>query len=616
MKQAEVIGQSPEKPMGGILANLRGVCLNKSVQRYTKICLILLVLGLPFMVPNPYLLRLAVMTLIYFLISLGYNAVITTAGMFHFGFIAYYALGAYTGALLTLNLHLSFWLVLPLSVLVTVVLTLLMGIPTLRFRGDYLCIVTLAFAEIIRLLLNNWISLTNGPLGLPGISPPQIFAYTFAGPQPFYYMTVILVLGVLFLVNRIYRSQIGLIWSAMRQNEEAVEACGINTFYYKQLVFAFGAALASIAGVVFAHFQTMVDPSISVLNETVLVLTMVILGGGSMVGLFISTLVLTLLPELLRSLVLYRMLVLGLFFIAMMNLRPEGFTSGIFRHFMPNRRDGETSPTLFLEKFRDAIKGGQPGDVLLEVKQVTKKFGGLLALEDVNFSLKAGEILAIIGPNGAGKTTMFNCITQTYSPTSGKVMFRERSITGLPGHLVARKGIVRTFQNIKLFGKMTVLDNVMLTQNKGVVSESKDLFFWAQSRTVRAEQVQFAMDMLEFVGLKEKWDNLAGDLPYAAQRRLEIARALAMRPSILLVDEPSAGMNPQEALQLMALMRKIRESGITIIIIEHNMRVVMGISDRIIVLNYGRKIAEGSPEEIRHNEEVIKAYLGEKQDVA
>ncbi|MGI6615149.1 MAG: ABC transporter permease subunit [Dethiobacteria bacterium] len=583
------------------------------VSRIFGIMLLICAACFPLITQNPYFIRIGVMVFIYYIVALCYDLTLNMTNLFSLGFIMYMALGGYVGALLTLHTELSFWMVLLLSVIISSLISALCHIPMLRFRGDYLCLVGLAIAEIFRLIVSNWLSLTRGPMGLPGIESPKIFNYVFQTATPFYYLAGACVLLCLIIMSRIKYSQVGLAFRAIKYNEEGARACGVNVDHYRHLCMLLGAIPSAAAGCIFAHFLGFIDPSVAQMSETTNLLTMVILGGGHPIGLFLSTLVLTTLPELLKGFLLWRMWILGLFFIFFMNARPEGLSTGFIKHFRAPKENLEGRKRNCLVVDRMPHSGSRE---ILEARSVVKRFGGLVAVNKVNMKLKKGEILAVIGPNGAGKTTFFNMIAGTYSPSEGDILLEGKPIAGLPTHTVARSGIARTFQNINICDQLTVLDNVLISLNDGVFNELGRAFMPARFTEKTGEDIDFAMTLLRYVGLQGREELKGGALPYADQRRLEIARALARRPKILLADEPSAGMNPEEAVQLMELLRDLNKKGVTIMLIEHNMNVAMGISDRVIVLNNGMKIAEGSPKDILNNDEVIKAYLGDGYESA
>jgi branched-chain amino acid transport system permease protein len=446
---------------------------------------------------------------------------------------------------------------------------------------------------------------------------------------PYYYLAFVVGIVALILVNKLTYSAIGLRWSGVRENPDAAESVGINTHRAKVFVYLVGAGLAGTVGAVFAPFQGIVDPSTAHLDNTVIILTMVILGGGSNYGLLASAAVLTVVPELLRSLTTFRLLALGMFFVFIMNMRPGGFRFSVLKHFiLPEweKKPGEDearsvadpeivfNPLLVTPSELD--EAGVQREAVLRGEDVTKRFGGLVAVNDVTFELNRGEVLGVIGPNGAGKTTLFNMITGAYPPFAGDIYLRDHKITGWDPHKIARRGVARTFQIIKLLPNLTVLDNTMLAclqENPSWNGQPPT----AGGITQRPEEeaIELARAAISYVGLAGQEDTIARNLSFGNRRRLELARALATQPNIILMDEPASGMNPQEVNEVIDLIRGINARGISILLIEHNMTVAMKLSDRLIVLDHGEQIAEGTPDEIQHNEQVIDAYLGREQEV-
>lgn len=606
------------------LVEAGGATIHDLTRRIDRRALYVLALAAAVVIPpglNRYYIDVLTQVGIYVTLALGLNIVVGLAGLLNLGYIAFYAVGAYTYGLLATRVGLSFWEVLPLGGALAAICGVLLAFPALRLRGDYLAIVTLGFGEMIRIVLNNWDSVTGGPNGIIDIARPSLFGFTFSHPIHYYYLILAVVILTIFAVDRLNQSRLGRAWTAMRDDEVAAEAMGIDLVRTKLLAFGLGATWAGLAGVFFAAKMTFISPESFTFFESVIVLCMVVLGGiGSVPGVILGAALLLILPEMMRQFALYRMLVFGGAVVGMMVVRPKGLLAARRRAVPLWRKErsyaavvsGPHAPSTGSERVGSiAQPPGEAGMILLETRKLSIDFGGLRALDMVDLSVKAGEIVSLIGPNGAGKTTFFNCVTGLFAPTSGEVRYREEHLIGLKPNQVTAKGVTRTFQNIRLFHDMTVLENVMVGGHCRMHAAVVGAIF-RPKRVIREEEelVAKATDLLRFVGLAEKSNLWASQLPYGDQRRLEIARAMASDPTLVLLDEPAAGMNPQETNTLMDLIYAIRARGITVLLIEHHMKLVMGISERIIVLNHGVKIAEGTPEAIRADSGVIGAYLG------
>ncbi len=599
---------------------------------------------------SKYLLAVVILGLIYVLLGLGLNIVVGLAGLLDLGYVAFYAIGAYGLALGYQYLGLGFWTVLPLAALTAAVAGAILGFPVLRMHGDYLAIVTLGFGEIIRLVLNNWLSFTGGPNGMPAPAPTflglefgrrakdggvpihEFLGIAYNPNMKFLFIYVVLflvVLLVLYIKHRLTRMPVGRAWEALREDEIACRAMGLNHVLVKLSAFMLGASTAGLAGVFFASYQGFVNPS-----------SFNFLRVGAD-------------PRHRRA---RRHGLDGRG--GDRRLRPHrgaGAAAQLRRHPRAAARDTHGGDDDLAAAradphqpggLRPAQGGGAMSDKILSVEHLMMHFGGIKALNDVNLDVERGSITALIGPNGAGKTTVFNCLTGFYKATGGNILLNTQGRTtdviqvlGEPfqlddfvkppqlgsrlyykmfggTHLVNRAGLARTFQNIRLFKDMSVVENLLVAQHMFV---NRNLLAGILNtpgyRRAESEALDHAFYWLEVVDLVDCANRLAGEMSYGQQRRLEIARAMCTRPELICLDEPAAGLNPAETHALSNIVRYLRDHhGITVLLIEHDMGMVMNISDHIIVLDHGDVIARGNPEQIRHDEKVIAAYLGADEE--
>jgi branched-chain amino acid transport system ATP-binding protein len=543
----------------------------------------------------PFVLAMVALTAI---VGVGLNILVGLTGQISLGHVGFYAIGAYTVAILTLK-GISFWIALPLAGLIAGAIGLLLSLPALRVTGPYLAMVTIAFAFIVQHLSIEWRVLTGGSNGLMGLPPPAIGNAVFTERE--IALLAIAVAGAsMLLFYRLAGSAWGKAMVAVRDAEVAARSIGLNPVSVKAAAFMLSAVFAGIAGGIFASLLAFVAPDSFPFSQSILFLLACVVGGaGWVLGPVVGAAVTVVLPELLSNLAEYRLLFFGILLLIVLWLAPEGILGTAARLF--RRTDPRTAnPDGF--DIAAFVGSGAVG-AALEVCDIGITFGGIKAASGVSFSAQPGKITSVIGPNGAGKTTVLNMIGGFYRPGAGSIRLGGEELAGTPAWKVARAGIGRTYQTTKLFETMSVLDNVLIAMRRGRLGSML-------SAAADAADIRSAEGLLAFVGYQDALGRRAGDLPHVDRRLVEIARALAMRPRVLLLDEPAAGLMSSDKDALSGLLRRIAEAGIAVILVEHDMRLVMGISDHIVVLDAGRPIAAGTPNVIRHDAKVLAAYLG------
>jgi branched-chain amino acid transport system permease protein len=601
------------------------------------VVLIACVIALPHLITSNYWLNLFNLAISFSIACLGLNIVLGYAGQLSLAQAAFWGVGAYASALLTLRLGWPVWMGMLAAFLIASLFGILLGIPTLKLSGHYLAMATIGFGIILQLILINSIPLTNGSDGITGIPSPHIGPWELNSANTFFYLAAFFLILLVWASIRLKKSRVGRALMAIRENEMAAETMGIDTTLFKIMAFALSAAYAGFAGSLFAHSGShYISPDTFSFDQSVVLLAMMVLGGnGSAIGSVVGATLLTLVPEILRFLKDSYMMVYAAGIVAIMVFMPGGIAA-LVRSLPVSQRliawwnfgtiltEGtEQTKQAGVTKTDQKVQAADPSCVntgpnqngtVLTVRNLAKHFGGLKAVDGVDMEVRCCEIQALIGPNGSGKTTILNMLSGLYVPTSGEINFDGTIITGWRPHSITSRGMARTFQNIRLFGELTVLDNVLIGQHSH--SQSGLLTSVIQPPSQREEEAALrkkALEVLDFAGLRGKEFAVAKSLPYGQQRLLELTRALASDPKLLLLDEPAAGLNAAETETLIDLLFQIRDRGITILLVEHDMSLVMNVSDHITVLNFGKKIAEGDCDQISCNQEVIDAYLGVEQ---
>ena len=605
-------------------------------------------LFVPLLTKNEYIVR-SVLTsaCVYVILLAGLDLVVGYSGDVSVGHAGLFAVGAYTSAILVSKLHWPWLATVPAAMALTAVFGLALGVPALRLSGPYLAVATIAFGIIVQTIINESVELTNGTQGIRDI-PRLRFAGLNLDGNNFYYLAYPVMLLALLGKHRLVTSYWGRAFEALKENGLAAECSGISRYRFKLAAFVLSAVLAGLAGALFIHITRYCGPETFTLTLSILFLIMLIFGGTrSIAGNILGALVAVYLPDFLLhapevrlgpdtvvQFAAYQQLFFGVLLLFTLFFLPGGVVGlfrGAARRFLPaGLRPGRPGDTHGPESPDAARRAAAPlgvqalylrplpaaGDAtappMLATEALTIRFGGLTAVNKLELDVRPGEVHALIGPNGSGKSTTVNLLSGVYRPTSGRILFAGQPTAGLVPDRISRAGIARTFQNVALFGDMTVLDNVVVGLHHTFQKVGLLGVLLATPRARREERAARARAqlLLDFVGLGDLAAERARNLPYGRQRLLEIARALAQDPALILLDEPAAGLTSGEIEDVDAIIRRIKAAGLSILLIEHHMDLVMNVSDRITVLDFGQKIAAGPPAQIQRDARVISAYLG------
>ena len=568
-----------------------------------------ILVAVPLTAGNEYELRLFMLFLIYGLIAVGLNVLVGLTGLLSLGQAGLFALGSYAGAILAIRLGLDLVLASLGAAGVAGLFGAALAYPSVRVRGVYLAVVTIAFGLIVENVAIEWQGLTGGTTGLSGIPGPNLFGHPLSGYAFYAVLAATLFLGTL-AAHNLKHSGYGRAMLAVSQSETAARSLGIGATGIRTLAFVVAAVTAGVAGSFYAFLNAYISPDIFTFSDSVRFLLMVILGGAaSTFGPVLGAFILTYLPEVLQRFAEWQKFAYGALLFAVMFGLPGGIL-GTLGTLYARLRPGPRGVDPAGGTAAAAILAGR-APAALETDGLTVRFGGLTALDAATVRVVPGEIHALIGPNGAGKSTFVNTISGYYRPSEGRVRLDGTELAGRKVHDIARRGLARTFQNTELFGQMTVLENVMV----GGFHHLGYGLPGAILRTPRFRREEAAcraaaVGLLDFVGLADAANEQARYLPFGHQRRLEIARALATRPRLLLLDEPAAGLTTQEIDALEAMIRKIAGLGVSVLLIEHHVDLIMAVADTVTVLDYGQIIASDRPDVVQADPRVIEAYFG------
>jgi ABC-type branched-subunit amino acid transport system permease subunit/ABC-type branched-subunit amino acid transport system ATPase component len=582
----------------------------------TGLPLLLFLVALPYLVSGGFMSSLVIM-LILFIAVLGLDVLMGYCGQVNLGQAGFMALGGYTAAILATDYGVSPVIGTLAGIALSLICALLLSAVTMRLRGAYLALATLAFGLLIDSLTVGLTEVTGGPSGLVGIPAFAVGPFVFASPRAMYYLTLAIIVVLIAALAGAMRSDFGRALQAIRADQTAAEALGINVPRHKMAAFAISAVLASLSGSLLAFDFHFLSPEMVATPRSFEMIAMLIVGGeGTLVGGLAGSALLTLLPIAFQPIALYKTMVEGAVLVLAFQYLPDGIVGGLWRlvgRVARLERPGALAPqpsatTDRPSPHRRSVAEKTPA---LEAAGLAKRFGGLQAVADVSFAVPDGSITALIGPNGAGKTTVFNLITNLFPADRGDVRFYGRSLFGLAPGDVAALGLLRTFQTARVLPGMTTLENLLAGAHRQIKHGAAQHMLWLP-QALREERSlrRHGEALLGLVGLGRFRDVAATTLPMGAQKLLEVCRALMARPRLLLLDEPAAGLNDAETAELGALLCAIRDAGLTILLVEHNMALVMDVADQVIVLDLGALLAHGTPRQIQGDRRVIEAYLG------
>jgi len=572
-----------------------------------------------------YLAHTLNLAFIFVVLTVSLNLILGYGGMASMAHAVFFCIGGYISAIVTMNLGCNFLIGVLIAIVATAIVGGALAAPFIRVQEEYLILFTIAFQMVMFHLMMSLYNITGGDSGIFGVPSPQFFGFTVETSAQFLpFMAVFLIL-VYFVALKVTKSPYGRVLKGIREDETAVSSLGKNVIKFKVIVFMVGTGIAAGAGGIFAHYTQFISPTIGSLDESILIIAMVVLGGtanlwGSAVGAFL----LIIIPEILNFLpgasdliVPLRGFIYGALLILFMRFRPEGLIPEYFHLKRGKKTEPKSKISLSIEGGHSQAtrplkdEGSEQEGSILEVKGLSKSFGGLKAVDNFFMDLEKSKITALVGPNGCGKTTAFNLVTGFLKPDKGSIRFRGKDIGKLPAHKMPHIGIARSWQDVRVFQGMTVLDNLLIAR-QDQAGESVIKLFMVPWRVKREEEenMKTAFSYLDSVGLGEKWFEIARNLSYAEQKLLAIARLLTTEAQILLLDEPSSGVDPNWVEQFMEIIRGLAASGKTICIVEHNLEVVRGISDTVYFMAEGRKMAQGSAEDLMADPKLGEIYFG------